>query len=275
MSNSESTCENCGHHELESFIDRPNHRLKRCPKCRLFQKGVLESTSVYEGDYHINYSGRRKAKIVTGLIRLASTTRYLETKKPNTLDIGCSVGATVQAATDLGWEAHGVDISKRAVEYCNSLGLNCKAISGVELPYEDASFDLVTNWHVIEHVRDVSETIREWSRVLKPGGIMILETPASNYLKARIMGPKYKKFWPPDHLYTFDRSNLTSLLRKGGFEILPSRLIGKATALPLHLSAYALAYRGFRTTCRAFNLCKSIEICCRKPTSATAIRRAA
>lgn len=275
MSNAELTCENCGHLELESFIDRPNHRLLRCPECNLMQKGILESASVYEGDYHSNYSGRRKAKIVTGLIRLASTTRYLETEKPKTLDIGCSVGATVQAAKELGWDAHGVDISERAVEYCQSLGLNCETIAGVELPYEDGTFDLVTNWHVIEHVLDVTETIQEWKRVLKPGGIMILETPASNYLKARIMGPRYKKFWPPDHLYTFDRSNLTSLLRTGGFEILPSRLIGKVNALPAHLSAYALAYRGFRETCRAVNMCKSIEICCRKPNAAATVRRAA
>lgn len=265
MTATQTACENCGNDELEIFFDEPKHKLKRCPSCNLYQKGFLESETVYEGDYHVHYSKRRKSKMRTAAIRLASTTKYLETERPRTLDVGCSVGATVQAAKDLGWEAMGVDISQNAVKYCQSKGLDCHKIDGVKLPFKDNYFDLLTNWHVIEHCRDVKETLDEWYRVLKPGGVMILETPDSTYLKAQWMRQKYLKFWPPDHLYTFDRSNLSSILENSGFEILPTRILGKATALPAPLAMYAIAYRGYRETCRAIKLCKSLEICCRKP----------
>ncbi len=259
------TCENCGAEGLETFISEPNHRLLRCSKCNLYQKGFLDSQVAYEGDYHDCYSGRQRSKSITAAIRLASTTVDLKTERPRMLDIGCSVGATVQAAKDFGWDAHGVDVSQTAVDHCREQGLNCQKIEGVELPFEDDSFDLITNWHVVEHVEDVHETLAEWYRVLKPGGVMILETPDSTYLKARLMGFKYRKFWPAEHLYTFDRHNLSSLLAQSGFEMLPTRLVGKLSALPAHLTLYALAYRGFRQTCRAVSMCKSLEITCRKP----------
>lgn len=265
MTVTETTCENCGHGDLESFFDEPKHQLKRCPSCNLYQKGYLESETVYEGDYHQHYSKRRKSKMRTAAIRLASTTKYLKSERPRTLDIGCSVGATVQAAKDRGWEAMGVDISQNAVKYCQSKGLDCHKIDGVKLPFKDNHFDLLTNWHVIEHCRDVKETLEEWYRVLKPGGIMILETPDSTYLKAQWMGQRYLKFWPPDHLYTFDRKNLTSILKGSGFDILPTRILGKSSALSAPMAMYAIAYRGYRETCRAIKLCKSLEICCRKP----------
>ena len=268
MGQQDLICENCGHDTLESFIDRPGHQLKRCPECNLFQKGVLESNDVYEGAYHNTYVNRKRLKEITAAIRLASVTKHLTTVsagEPHMLDIGCSVGATVKAAQEMNWKATGVDISQDAIDACSDYGLNCHKIDGTTLPFEDNTFDLVTNWHVIEHVSDVSETLTEWKRVLKPGGVMILETPDSNCWKARRLGADYKKFWPPEHLYTFDRANLSSIIQTAGFELLPSRLIGKVSALPTHLTLYAIAYRGLRTAYRGFGLCKSLELCCRKP----------
>lgn len=236
---------------------------------------MLESAAVYEGDYHDCYSVRTKAKSITASIRLGATTKYLTTATPRTLDIGCSVGATVRVAQDLGWDAMGVDISQGAIDYCRTQGLECHKIEGLDLPFRDGSFDLVTNWHVIEHCENVTDTLAEWYRVLKPGGVMILETPDSTCMKARLLGPKYEKFWPAEHLYTFDPINLSSLLKKSSFEILPMRLIGKPLALPAYLTLYALAYRSLRYASRAFHLCKSLEIICRRPLAESAPFRAA
>ena len=257
------TCENCGHRGLQVFIHSNSQQLLRCGQCNLYQKGLLESDSVYEDEYHDEYVRRQGSKTITAKIRLGAATRYLETSQPRMLDIGCSVGATVRAADELGWQASGVDISQSAVQFCRSQGLDCHKVDGTELPFTEATFDLLTNWHVIEHVPDVLETLAEWRRVLKPGGIMMLETPNSRFLKARFLGPRYRKFWPGEHLYTFDRGNLTSLLNRAGFDVLPTRLIGNLDAIPPHLTDYALAYRGYRELCRRLDLCKSIELICR------------
>jgi ubiquinone/menaquinone biosynthesis C-methylase UbiE len=230
---------------------------------------------VYEESYHEVYASRRDAKIVTARIRLGALTKHVDqrnsTAKPTKqsplkmLDIGCSIGATVEAGKRMGWQAVGVDVSEDAVNYCQSQGLDCQKIEGPELPFEDNTFDVVTNWHVIEHVTDVKATLTEWYRVVRPGGLMVLETPDSQCYKAKKLGPDYEKFWPKAHLYTFTRSNMCSLLEQSGFEILPSQTIEKLTALPPHLTAYGAAYRGWRKLNRAVGFCKSIEVCCRKP----------
>ena len=275
MGEQDATCENCGHDDLQKFIDKPGHQLLHCSQCDLFQKGVLESTLVYEEEYHECYAKRIDGKIRTALIRLGSIEPYLQSDAPKMLDIGCSIGATVSAAKKLGWDATGVDVSRLAVDQCLERGLDCHIVTDGTLPFKDNTFDLVTNWHVIEHVLDVKQTLAEWQRVLKPGGVMILETPDARYLKARLLGPKYKKFWPAEHLYTFNKSNLSQIMETCGFEILPTRLIGSWRTLPSHLSAYALGYRSLRTVQRKLNLCKSIEICCRKPIKHAASKRRA
>ena len=263
-------CENCGHDNLSKFIDEPGQLLLHCSNCDLFQKGALESQLVYAEAYHEEYFKRLGSKKATAKIRLGSIKPYLkmtglDSASPKMLDIGCSIGATLSAAVELGWQPTGVDVSQRAVDACTERGLDCHLVEGLEIPFGDNTFDLVTNWHVLEHVADVKETLTEWQRVLKPGGVMILETPDARYLKARMLGTSYKKFWPSEHLYAFNRKNLESILDKTGFEILPNRLIGSWTALSPALTTYAIGYRSFRTVCRRFRMCKSLEICCRKP----------
>ncbi len=276
----QQVCENCAKRGLESYIDRPekSHILMRCPECDLFQKGALKTAVIYEDAYHDEYERRRDAKTVTAKLRLGAAKRYLRSADVKMLDIGCSVGATVNAAREFGWQASGVDISSSAIEFCRNDGLDCYEISGVELPFDDNTFDLVTHWHVIEHVEDVAVALAEWRRVLKPGGIMMLETPDSSYRKAQLMGPKYAKFWPSAHLYTFNRNNLSSILTRSGFEVLPTRLTGGFKALPAHLNIYATVYRGYRELCRSLKMCKSLEIVSRKPVeynAAAPVKRAA
>lgn len=265
-----SSCENCGHFELEAFVVSSDHEYRCCPKCKLYRaQGSPPDLQLYESDYHSGYASRRNRKITTAMVRLGALTKYVDCDEPRMLDIGCSIGATVDAAGRLGWRATGVDISQAAVDYCCQQGLDCRKIDGVELPFQDDSFDIVTSWHVIEHVTDVRETLAEWNRIVRPGGILVLETPDSQCLQARRRGAKYEKFWPVGHLYTFTRSNMCSLLEQSGFEILPSRIVGKLSALAPHQTAYAAAYRGLRKLSRTFGLCKSIEVCCRKSVAQT------
>jgi ubiquinone/menaquinone biosynthesis C-methylase UbiE len=266
MNSNVEICENCSQVGLEYFINNKlkQHLLLHCPNCSLFQKGKLPSLELYENDYHGEYAERLKQKIVTAKIRLGSLKPDLACNSPKVLDIGCSIGATLHAAEQLGWKATGVDVSNSAIELCRKDGLDCLKVKGVRLPFESETFDLVTHWHVIEHVQNVAEALCEWRRVLKPGGLMVMETPNSRFLKARLLGSRYEKFWPAEHLYTFNRKNLSSILERSGFKIINSRLTGGWNALPLHLNAYALCYRSYRQLCRQLGLCKSIEISCRK-----------
>ncbi|MES2598945.1 MAG: class I SAM-dependent methyltransferase [Verrucomicrobiota bacterium] len=99
------------------------------------------------------------------------------------LDAGCGTGGMM--ARMAGWDAKGVDISPAAVWHCQERGLHEVTQASVcELPFPDASFDLVLSLDVLYHqqVDDIS-ALKEMARVLRPGGILILNLPAMECLR--------------------------------------------------------------------------------------------
>jgi ubiquinone/menaquinone biosynthesis C-methylase UbiE len=103
------------------------------------------------------------------------------------LDIGCAEGYLVYAFYNLGIEAYGVDISQYAIshgsqrirEHLFRIDVDCEG-----LPFEDKSFDIVTAIDIVEHLRNYEKTICEIGRVLKPGGIACITTPANKLTDA-------------------------------------------------------------------------------------------
>ena len=263
-------CENCRATTLDRFEVRPNQTFWHCSTCDLYQKGTLESADAYEDGYHGHYSKNRSRKLSTAAIRLSALAQLLPNTKTKLLDIGCSVGAIVEAANRLGWRGAGVDVSQTAVDFCRERGLDCHHFDGNTLPFPDATFDAITSWHVIEHVFDVSETLRDWYRVLKPGGVMVLETPDAGYLKVRLKGARYQKFWAPEHIYTFRKHNLTPFLQDAGFELLSNPFLGKPQLLPPPLAGYSLMYRSVHGIRRSLGLSKAFVLYCRRPISTAA-----
>jgi SAM-dependent methyltransferase len=97
------------------------------------------------------------------------------------LDVGCNTGyGTIRFAPVAG-RVVGVDVSPRAVEAARQRAPTGRPefiqTSGFELPFQAATFDLVTSFQVLEHVPDATAFLRELGRVLRPGGLVILATP--------------------------------------------------------------------------------------------------
>jgi SAM-dependent methyltransferase len=92
------------------------------------------------------------------------------------LDVGCGIGTFLRALPDR-YDKVGVDISHAMLEVASSAGLSVTQAGGGELPFEDASFDLVSTFAVLHHLIDrtlVRETIGEMCRVAKLGGAVIV-----------------------------------------------------------------------------------------------------
>jgi SAM-dependent methyltransferase len=103
------------------------------------------------------------------------------------LDAGCGTGGNLQWLAGYG-SAHGVDLSPDAVDLCARRGLRTVARGSVlELPFGDATFDLVTSFDVVYHldVRDDVAALAEMQRVLKPGGRLLVRVPAFEQLRSR------------------------------------------------------------------------------------------
>jgi 2-polyprenyl-3-methyl-5-hydroxy-6-metoxy-1,4-benzoquinol methylase len=93
------------------------------------------------------------------------------------LDIGCSYGAFMVAAQQQGWETMGVELSEKTARYAREQrGLNVFTGFVEEAHFPDAHFQLISLWDVIEHFEDPIRTLRELTRILAPGGIMLIFT---------------------------------------------------------------------------------------------------
>lgn len=98
------------------------------------------------------------------------------------LDAGCGTGLLMQQLQPLG-EVDGVDISEEALEFCRKRGLgNVKRADVLQLPFEAESFDLITALDVLEHLDDDVASLREFRRVLRPGGRVFVFVPAHKWL---------------------------------------------------------------------------------------------
>jgi len=127
---------------------------------------------------HWWFYGRRK--IIAGFVERIC--REIAKRKPRILDVGCGTGANLQMLSQFG-AAEGVDVSSEALEFCRARGLaRVKQGAAETLPYEDASFDLVTGLDVVEHLDDDLSGLREMHRVLRPGGRALLFVPAFMFL---------------------------------------------------------------------------------------------
>src|SRR5436309_5642533 len=129
-------------------------------------------------EHHWWFVGRRK--IIEGFV--AAVCCELGKRKPRILDVGCGTGANLQMLGQHG-ASEGVDVSSEALEFCRARGLSkVKQGAAEALPYEDASFDLVTGLDVVEHLDDDVAGLKEMRRVLLPRGRALLFVLAFMFL---------------------------------------------------------------------------------------------
>jgi SAM-dependent methyltransferase len=112
---------------------------------------------------------------------LKEIVQRLEIQNPKILDVGCGTGANLEMLAQFG-ESEGVDVSDDALEFCKAKGLKAHKGLAERLPFEDASFDLVTALDVVEHLDNDVEGLREMNRVLKKDGRALMFVPAFMFL---------------------------------------------------------------------------------------------
>lgn len=103
---------------------------------------------------------------------------------PRILDIGCGTGFNIQYLQTHGYEqVTGLDFSPEALSFCRSRHLNSLSCSdGTRPPFSDNSFEVILALDLIEHLADDIQALQELARLLKPGGALVIFTPAFNFL---------------------------------------------------------------------------------------------
>jgi SAM-dependent methyltransferase len=154
--------------------------------------------------------------------------KFLTGRSGRLLDVGCGLGFFVRAVGRVGgWEAWGCEISPAAVRYAHDkLGLanvRCGRLEEMEFPA--GSFELVTLWDVIEHLRDPEPVLRHCRALLAPSGLLFLHTPNVHVAlpKARLirllrgMRPGVSYLDARDHLHLYSPRTIRRLLERNGF----------------------------------------------------------
>jgi 2-polyprenyl-3-methyl-5-hydroxy-6-metoxy-1,4-benzoquinol methylase len=151
-------------------------------------------------------------------VRFDSSVMWLPAKAGGRLlEVGCGRGDMLEILANLGWDAEGVDFDPRAAESARARGLRVRHGTLASCQYEDATFDAVIMSHVIEHLHDPLDVVKECYRILKPGGRLVLLTPNTGSLGHRIYGRSWLHLDPPRHLYLFNLTILPKLADGLGF----------------------------------------------------------
>ena len=145
--------------------------------------------------------------------------RYLDADScAKVLDVGCGSGEWAIFMKSLGVDVEALDFDPLAVEAALEKGISAHVGSLEDSAYPDNTFDLINLSHVIEHVPDPEETLRECERILKPHGIVAILTPNSESLGHRIFKENWRGIETPRHLHIMNARNMKDIVTMAGLD---------------------------------------------------------
>lgn len=173
----------------------------------------------------------------------------------NIFDVGAATGYFLDLAALRGWNTAGLEISNYAANIARKKGHNIFLgnLKDVQL---SEKLDVITMWDVLEHVKDPFSYIKTANKLLKDGGILIINTIDKGSLWAKLWGKHWLLIIPPEHLYYYSKKNLKILLEKNGFKIIDYRKAGKRFNLSYIFSILLYSYDNkklFRRLAKFFN----------------------
>jgi SAM-dependent methyltransferase len=135
------------------------------------------------------------------------------------LDIGCGEGTFLRLLQKEGWECHGKELSAESASRSSRFGISVSVgqIDVQRLPPH--SFDLITLWHVLEHLPEPMKTLAIVTKLLKKGGILAVSTPNIDSLQAEVGKSRWFHLDPPRHLYLYSPRTLEQIIGSFGFRL--------------------------------------------------------
>ncbi|MFT5754029.1 MAG: 2-polyprenyl-3-methyl-5-hydroxy-6-metoxy-1,4-benzoquinol methylase [Flavobacterium sp.] len=183
------------------------------------QPSLDKLPSYYESEDYISHTDSKRT-LFEKLYHLVKTNALknkvaLITKenpnKGNLLDIGAGTGDFLNQAKQSGWNCIGIEPNEKAKQSAVSKGVK---FSTTLEELEDNLFDVITMWHVLEHVPDLENQIKTLKRLIKPNGTIIIAVPNFKSFDAN----HYKSFWAaydaPRHLWHFSKTSIHKLFSK-------------------------------------------------------------
>ncbi len=181
------------------------------------QPEEVDLSKYYESEEYISHTDSKKGLLPFlyqsvkkySLAKKVSLISKLNEGKGSLLDIGAGTGEFLKIAKDKGWSVQGVEVNKKAREFASKkevvLYENLDTVLG-------SQFDVVSLWHVLEHLPNLKDTVTKIESLVKPGGTLLIAVPNFNSLDAK----HYKEFWAaydvPRHLWHFSMESMRKII---------------------------------------------------------------
>lgn len=213
----------------KDYISDETFHIHQCHHCHTWQTRMPSGTK--SADYYgTEYYNSRSGKFSPILEKIFILNHFLNAKqlakhcpKGKVLEVGCGRGYLLRALKEMHaavfcleapdaaeWILKNPEVPVSTIDENSDTGL---------WPFEDNFFDLVMFWHVLEHLPDPRESLRQASKKLKADGLLCISFPNNLSLQARINHPTWFHLDVPRHLFHFSLPGLTQLLELEGFTI--------------------------------------------------------
>ncbi len=139
-------------------------------------------------------------------------------KKGKLLDVGCGTGMFLNVCRENGWTVNGIEPdngARQIAEQINKAAIKTEVLTS----FKNETFDIITMWHVLEHVHLLNETVDWLKERLSDSGYLIIAVPNHESKDAKI----YQEYWAaydvPRHLYHFSQKSIKQLFEQKGFSL--------------------------------------------------------
>ena len=147
-------------------------------------------------------------------------------KSHNSLDIGCAAGYFVEYMKNLGWNAHGIDLSSNCIDAGKLRNLNLLCADYLLTEY-NVKFNLITMWVTIEHLHHPENFLKKIYLDLDDNGALYISTCCADGLGfMKLFGNKWRFYNFPEHLNFFSLKNIKKVLKQNGFKIKKTVIYG-------------------------------------------------
>ncbi len=213
-------CLLCGSSNLTLIDARAG--INRCGDCSFKFVSPRPTQAAIHDYYNItanydNWLGEHKERTTLWTRRFSIVSRLRSSG--SLLDVGAGIGTFLDIAQKNGFDVHGTEVSEKAIGITKKLyGIDLLHGSLEKQKFNECSFDVVTLWHVLEHLPYPKLTLSECKRILKPGGHLIIAVPNDDSLVClvkRLIGlPRYEPLHMSDeiHLSHFTTKSLKHML---------------------------------------------------------------